>query len=438
MRSKRLAALIPVLAAALFAAAPKQKEIKPGFNLFSREQDVQLGKEAARDVERQVTLVGNQPQLSSYVADLGAKLAKVSQAPDYPYTFKVVAEKGINAFALPGGPIYVHAETIAAADNEAQLAGVMAHEISHVALRHSTHQVTKAYGVQIGLALAGVAIGSGSLLAQLTQLGLGFGANSLMLKYSRDAEHDADIVGARTMAAAGFEPVEMARFFEKLEGQGGRGPGLQFLSDHPNPGNRVKYVSEEVKLMPRRSYTTGSQNYTQYRNTAAKIPAAERKPGPAAAGAGNSQGPEFRGKGFRLSHPADWRAYGSQSGMSATIAPPQGLVKDSSGGVNVAVGLMVGYFSPDTNDLSRATDELVQDLQAKNPGLRPLRGQRHAITVDGNRGESVVLAGQSEMDTLVTVGRPAGLFYIIYVSPESDYNSLQPIFRQIQASVRFE
>ena len=434
MRPQRVAFLTLVLAAAL-AGAAKQREIKPGFNLFSRDQDVQLGKETSREVESQVTVVQNQPQLSSYVADLGAKLAKVSQASDYPYTFKVVAEKGINAFALPGGPIYVHAETIAQSDNEAQLAGVMAHEISHVALRHSTHQVTKAYGVQIGLALAGSVIGSGSLLGQLTQLGLGFGANSLMLKYSRDAERDADILGARTMAAAGFEPVEMARFFEKLEGQGGRGPGLQFLSDHPNPGNRVKYVQEEVNLMPRRSYTTGSQNFAQYRGTAAKIPAAARKPA-APAEAGNAQAKEFRGQGFRLTHPAHWQAYGSESGMSATIAPPEGLVKTSAG-VNVNIGLMAGYFSLDTKDLTKATDELVQDLQAKNPGLRVLRGQRQSISVDGSRGESLVLVGQSEMDTLVAVSRPEGLFYIIYIAPEKDYNTLQPVFRQIQSSVRF-
>lgn len=439
MRPKRLTFLALVLLAAL-AGAPKQKDIKPGFNLFSRDQDVQLGKEASREIEKQVTLVQNQPQLNGYIAELGAKLAKVSQAPDYPYTFKVVAEKGINAFALPGGPIYVHAETIAQSDNEAQLAGVMAHEISHVALRHSTHQVTKAYGVQIGLALAGSAVGSGSLMGQLTQLGLGLGANSLLLKYSRDAERDADLLGARTMAAAGYEPVEMARFFEKLEGQGGRGPGLQFLSDHPNPGNRVKYVQEEVKLMPRRSYTTGSQNFAQYRSLAAKIPAVERKPAPAASpkpgGAGDGQAKEFRGKGFRLTHPSDWQAYGSESGMSATIAPPDGLVKTSAG-VNVNIGLMVGYFSPDTKDLTKGTDELVQDLQAKNPGLRILRGQRQSISVDGSRGESLILVGQGEMDTLVSVGRPEGLFYMIYISPEKDYNNLQPVFQQIQASVRF-
>jgi hypothetical protein len=413
------------------AVAQKRREIRPGFNLFTREQDVGLGKEFSREIERQVTVVQNQPQLSTYIADLGNRLAKASQSPDYPYTFKVVAEKGINAFALPGGPIYVHAETVAAADNEAQLAGVMAHEISHVALRHSTQQVTKAYGVQIGLALAGAAIGSKGLLAQLAQLGLGFGANSLMLKYSRDAERDADILGARIMASAGFHPVEMARFFEKLEGQGGGGRGLQFLSDHPNPGNRVKYVEEEVHLMPRRSFSKGSSGFAEYRASAAKIRPAERRPAAAAPASGQPR--EFRGRGFRLTHPGDWEAYGSDGGGSVTIAPRRGISQN-----NISLGLLAGHFSARSNDLTKATGELVEDLLAKNPGIQAVRGQRWSIVLGGVRGENVVLAGNGELDTLVTAVRPEGLFYLLLISPEEEHDSLQPVFQQIQTSVRFE
>jgi Zn-dependent protease with chaperone function len=429
MRPQRLVCLALALVTSL-AVAQRRREIKPGFNLFSREQDVQLGKEFSREIERQVTVVENQPQLSTYIAGLGSRLAKVSQAPDYPYTFKVVAEKGINAFALPGGPIYVHAETVASSDNEAQLAGVMAHEISHVALRHSTQQVTKAYGVQIGLALAGAALGSRSIMAQLAQLGLGFGANSLMLKYSRDAERDADIVGARMMAAAGFDPVEMARFFEKLEGKGGGGRGLQFLSDHPNPGNRVKYVEEEVRAMPRRSYSKGSSGFGEYRSSAAKIPPAERRPAAAAPAGGQTR--EYRGKGFRLTHPGDWQAFGSDGG-SVTIAPRQGISQN-----NVSLGLIAGYFTPRSNDLSGATNELVEDLLSKNPGLQAARGQRRSIVLGGVRGESVVLAGNGELDTLVTAVRQEGLFYLVLISPEKEHNSLQAVFQQIQSSVRFE
>src|ERR1041384_1096810 len=122
--------LMGLLAAVCSAMpAPGPREIKPGFNLFSREQDIELGRESSKEAEKKLQLVQDSPQLESYVSQLGSRLAKLSDAPDYPYTFRVVADKSVNAFALPGGPIYVHTATISAAENEAQLAGVMAHEI---------------------------------------------------------------------------------------------------------------------------------------------------------------------------------------------------------------------------------------------------------------------------------------------------------------------
>jgi predicted Zn-dependent protease len=214
----RRLALALVVATGLAQAA---KEIRPGWNLFSPEQDVQLGQEGVKEIEKEVQVVDDK-QLTNYIADIGKRLAANSQAPDYPYSFKVVADDSINAFALPGGPIYVHTGLITAADNEAQVAGVLAHEVGHVALRHSTHQISKARAWQIPLALAAGALEkSGGLLGTLGQMGIGFGANSLFMKYSRDAEKDADIVGARMMARTGYDPVEMARFFEKLQSAGG-------------------------------------------------------------------------------------------------------------------------------------------------------------------------------------------------------------------------
>src|SRR5712692_3710123 len=350
-------------AVALLAASSllAQHQIKPGFNLFSRDQDVQLGKEASQEVEKQVALLRNAPELQSYISQLGQKLARVSQAPDYPYTFKIVAEKGINAFALPGGPVYVHAETIAAADNEAQLAGVMAHEISHVALRHSTHQASKAYAWQIPLAIAGGVTG-GSMLGQLAQLGISFTVNSVFLKYSRDAEREADLVGAQTMAKAGYDPIEMARFFEKLKGEGGGGRATQFLSDHPDPGNRVKYVQDEIRTMPPRQYAASSPDFARYRDMAARIPSRDPRRGYVDQPSDKHQHPEypssdfreFRAAGFRLNYPSNWQTYGGENAV--TIAPREGLAQDRNGGVQIGMGAMAGYFQPDTtNEIGRAS-----------------------------------------------------------------------------------
>jgi predicted Zn-dependent protease len=249
------------------------KKLKPGFNLFSKEQDVQLGKESAAQIEQKMHVVKNK-DLDNYVNRIGKNLTAQPEADaqSFPYSFKVVYEKSINAFALPGGPAFVHTGLITAADNEGQLAGVLAHEISHVALRHGTNQASKANMMQLPALLGGSLVGSGSMLGQLAQLGIGLGSNSVLLKFSRNAERDADLLGARMMAGAGYNPIEMARFFEKLEAEGGSRSGIeQFLSDHPNPGNRVKAVENEIQYLPKKTYQGDGGQLPRMKQIIAKL-----------------------------------------------------------------------------------------------------------------------------------------------------------------------
>ena len=237
-----------------------------------------MGKEAAGEIEKQVEVVDNQ-ELNAYINSIGSKLAAQPQADKYPYTFKVVNDPSINAFALPGGPAFVHTGLIAAVDNEAQLAGVLAHEITHVALRHGTNQATRANLIQLPAMLAAQGAGSDSMLGQLGQLGIGLGANSVLLKFSRTAETQADLVGAQIAAQAGYNPIEMARFFQKLEAEGGaRGP--QFLSDHPNPGNRMKAIEDEIRYMPQRNYTADTGQLARMKAIVAKLPPPKKTPAP--------------------------------------------------------------------------------------------------------------------------------------------------------------
>ncbi len=227
------------------------KPLKPGFNLFSREQDIELGREAARQV-RQEYQVAQSPQLQVYVRRIGQKLARSPEAGSFPYEFTVLNNPSVNAFALPGGPVFINSGLITETRTEAELAGVIAHEMAHVQLRHGTNQVSKANLIQFPAALAGVALG-GSTAGQIAQIGLGVGLNGLFLSYSREAESEADALGARIMADAGYNPMAMARFFDKLQAEGGaRGP--QFLSSHPNPGNREAAIRAEIATMPRRQY----------------------------------------------------------------------------------------------------------------------------------------------------------------------------------------
>ncbi len=267
--------VVAVATATVLPVLAQLPRFRPGFNLFSRDQDIQLGKEAAGEVEKQADLIDNR-ELTAYITSIGSKLAAQPQADKYPYTFKVVNDKSINAFALPGGPAFVNTGLIAAVDNEAQLAGVLAHEISHVALRHGTNQATKANLIELPALLASKAVGTGSMLGQLSQIGIGLGANSVLLKFSRTAESQADLLGAQIAAQAGYNPIEMARFFQKLEAEGGaRAP--QFLSDHPNPGNRMRAIEDEIRYMPKRNYTTDTGRLPRMKAIVAKLPPPRKK-----------------------------------------------------------------------------------------------------------------------------------------------------------------
>lgn len=269
---RRFLAVCALLAGVLYAQV---REPKPGFNLFSKEQDVQLGKEAAAQVEKEYEVVSD-PALQSYISEVGRRLTASRRASDFPYSFKVVNDASINAFALPGGPMFINTGLIKAADNEGQLAGVMAHEISHVALRHGTNQVSKANLVQIPAMLAGRAAGGG-LLGGLANLGVGLGANSMLLKFSRTAESQADYNGTLILSDAGYNPIEMARFFEKLAAEGGaRGGVATFFSSHPNPGDRLRAVEDLVRQLPPRQYRDGDSTAFQRAKAAVgRLPAAK-------------------------------------------------------------------------------------------------------------------------------------------------------------------
>ena len=286
-------ALAVLLVAGAAAAREPGEQIKPGFNLFSKEQDVQLGREASKQVLQQYQPVQNQ-FLQNYLNQIGQRLASTPEArkSGFPFNFTLLNDKSVNAFALPGGPMFVFTGLLNEADNEAQVAGVMAHEMSHVILRHGTNQASKANLIQLPAMLAGMAAG-GSMMGQLAQLGIGLGANSVLLKFSRTAEEQADALGAQMMSEAGYNPIEMARFFEKLEAEGGsRGP--QFLSSHPNPGNRSKAVQAEIRALPQRNYGFSTGEFEQAKAQLGSLPAPAKSNADRSAVQPPSSGPERR------------------------------------------------------------------------------------------------------------------------------------------------
>ena len=245
-----LIASVAALTMSLSAAA--QTRIEPHRNSFSPQQDVELGRQAAAEVRQQLPMVNDGPT-RSFVERIGDRLvAEIPddlQQPSFRYTFDVVNLREINAFALPGGPMFLHRGMLEAARTDAEVAGVMAHELSHVILRHGTVQASKAQKFQLG-AIAGQVLGSivggrtGNAIAQGSQFGLG----TYFLKYGREYEREADLLGAQIMARAGYDPREMANMFQTIARRGGSG-GPEWLSDHPNPGNRYDAINREASML---------------------------------------------------------------------------------------------------------------------------------------------------------------------------------------------
>jgi len=280
-----------ILALVMWAGGPTLAQsphhFSPGFNLFSKQQDVQLGQESAAQVRKQMTVIKD-PVLTEYVNRVGKRLVASQEAQEsgFPFTFEVVADPSINAFALPGGPMFINTGLLRAVDNEGQLAGVMGHEMSHVILRHGTNQASKANLIELPAALAAQLAGKGTLTGQLAQLGIGLGANSVLLKFSRSAESQADLMGSHLMAEAGYDPMEMARFFTKLGGANGPGKGLaggvsQFFSYHPNPDNRERAIEQEARLLPQKTYGYQTGDFQRMKEAVAKIREPKPKQQPA-------------------------------------------------------------------------------------------------------------------------------------------------------------
>src|SRR5215813_2745187 len=242
-----IAVAIAMMPLATFAQTP----IKLHSNKFKPEDDVKLGQQAAAQAEQKMQLVRD-PELAGYVERVGERLAAAIppefQHPEFQYSFKVVNAKDINAFALPGGPMYVNSGMITAAKTEDEMAGVMAHEISHVALRHGTAQVTKQqkYSMLSGIMGMGGQILGGPIgsVAQMGAQGVGV----YLLKFSREYETEADLLGARIMANAGYDPRQLANMFQTIEAQGGAG-GPSFLSDHPSPKDRYAKINQEAQSL---------------------------------------------------------------------------------------------------------------------------------------------------------------------------------------------
>jgi Peptidase family M48 len=471
-------AFFMLLSLSLVSGAPSfaQTKVKPGFNLFSPDQDVEIGQQSAVEVERQMPLVKD-PAAVKYLNDVGRRLTAVAPGAKYPYQFRLVNVSDINAFALPGGFMFVNRGLIEAASGEGELAGVMAHEISHVALRHGTNQASKASLAQAGLGVLGGAMGGSGLTQVIGAIG-GFGLNAVFLKFSRKAEEQADIVGTQILAKAGYDPMYMARFFEKLRKELGRDPSKmeQFFSDHPAPADRAARVKREIVLLrsTQRSQPVGA--FEELKATLHRLPPAPSgqqlaqrqspqetragRPGEISLDPPSSRFREFRQSRdlFRIEYPENWKTVQSENGYGVTIVPNGGVVDSGNNQTSIICGAIVNNYEPfegtggsttrkgpvrGRTTLEQATNDLVNQITQANSYLQLVKGSQKKETIEGARVLSVVLSGSSpvtgkeERVTVFTQSLSDGdVIYSLFIAPGQQYELLATSFDRMIRSLR--
>ena len=443
-----------------------QTQIKVPKNKYKVQDDVKLGRDYSAQVEREFPILRD-TESTSYLEGVGRRL--VSSIPAefqqsaFQYSFKIVNARDINAFALPGGPMYVNRGMIEAAKTEGEMAGVMAHEISHVALRHSTAQATAQSNPLKQILGIGAILGGGLILGQTgAAIGQGLYNTLLVYPYSREYETQADILGAQILANAGYDPRDLANMFRTIEKESG-GSGPEWLSTHPAPANRYENINREAeKLNVSRNPIKMTRGFERIQAKLRSLPKAKSMKEIDAqnkrnGGGGNnddSQNPTSGGRyesrvpypstrtrsdspasWLQLSVPDNWERFPSQSEVWYA---PEGAYGDQG----ITRGALVGTYKAQSQNLSEATESYVNGILQGNNYLRQTGGYTRT-TLSGRTAYSTVLTGTSpvtgrtETATVYTTLLSDGqLFYVVTVAPQSEAASYNSAFRTMLRSIR--
>jgi len=476
-------ALVTVLMLSV-GIADAQTKIKAGFNLFSPQDDVNVGQQSAVAAEQQLPML-NDAQTNAYLNRIGQRLAANAGGPQFQYRFRVVNQADINAFALPGGFVYINRGVIDTASNEGELAGVVAHEISHVALRHGTHQASKAYLAQAGISILGGILGGhvGAGAAQIINTVGGIGLNAVFLKYSRDLETQADVRGAQIMTASGYNPNDMVAFFQKLE-RVDTSRKTNWMSDHPAPPDRIARIQQEARML--RVNGTAPENVAELQGVQNRMRGYGAAPSAGQIARQSAAQPQSRGRAtngapvtvnvpapstsmktyvnptrlYSISVPSNWQVY--QQGDTAATFAPQGGIGTVNGKSDVVVGAIINHYDPFGNaqgnglqgsssgggymgnvTLQDATDDLLATVQRTSSYLQLISGSKRQMNVNGSTTLSAALRGRDPntgLDERITVVTrqlsDEHLVYLLFITPESDASRYANVLNTMVSSLQ--
>ncbi len=467
LRKSLTAAALACAALVMSLPAIGQTRVVMPKNKYSVQQDVELGRRTAQQVEQQMPIL-NDAEATRYVQEVGRRLVNAIPSefrqPGFQYSFKVVNARDINAFALPGGAMFVNRGMIEAARNEGEMAGVMAHELAHVALRHGTAQATEQSKPQNQLGQLGLILG-GALLGGQSGAQLGaLGAQAWMTKYSRKYETQADVLGAQIMANAGYDPLDLANMFKTIERESGGSRAPQWLSTHPDPGNRYASIEREARLLRVSGNPIGRT--AQFERVQSRLREMERAPSmqeiaqnggryPQSGGQGrqnpiaggryssrvelpSTRSRVFSDGGIQMSVPANWQQF-PQSQSEIWFAP-EGAYGDDG----ITHGALVGFGQTRSNNLAQATEEYVSGiLRAEGNNYLQQSSNYSRVNFAGRQGYATVLTGRSpvtnrnEVTTVYTTQlRNGNLFYVVTVAPQNEAAGYNNAFRRMLGSLR--
>lgn len=465
-------ALVALVVALAANTASAQTAIALPANSYTVADDVALGGEAATEARKRLPRV-NDLQVNRYIEDMGRRLTDSIPAdlrqPVFEYSFDVVNLEEISSVALPGGPIFISRGMIEVARSEGELAGVIAHQLSHVVLRHGTAQATRGERFQIG-GILGRTIGAivGGAGEGIVAQGANFGVSTYFLMYDRELEHQADLLAAQIMAPAGYDPRDIVTIFHTIKKEGAGRGGLHWMRSHPNPGEGDEYAGrresvwrEAETLRIEGSAETPGQFELMQQVRLAAIPAGHRadhaargeEGGVSTGTTGNGRGVDVpsgilrsvtAGDSLLLSVPANWQRL---SASNTVMFAPDRALANSPDGPALTHGVQVGVARSLTGSLENDTQALLESLGQKNPHLRwtpaYLPFYHHRATF-GDRGGLTTtvsnvspITGQFEQ-VLVSTGHlpDSSLLYVIGIAPQDEAGVYRNAFNRILESIQ--